>query len=44
MPLPDYLSKLSTDIPNFLTNDTLLYITDDKIMLGYNFLANTKNR
>ena len=33
---PSTLSEYSIGEPNFLTNDVLMFLTDDKIILGYN--------
>ena len=33
---PANLNKCSIGEPNFLTNEVLMFLTEDKIVLGYN--------
>ena len=33
--LPGNLNYLTVDTPNFISNDTVLYLTEDKIMFGF---------
>ena len=36
--LPEGLSKLTVDTPNFISNDLVLFLSEDQIVKGYSLI------